>query len=394
MTTPAVLRVFDTPIGVLESMGMSDALPGTPTPTTARVAADNGSLVVQRLWWAARFLLALFLFIGALQVMKTGAAALSILNNDGFLVRNAAATLGLGWLGALLVLSGSPVAAAALTLVAAGSITEIEGFAMLTGSRLGAAFVVLLVAVLYALRGGEGNRMAPVSTAVMALSATAVIYIPGSILAFFLLKWGPYHSLNLSFPAQFGDLIDLIYGGLLARIEDLPSAVLFLGGLGILLLSFKLLDSVVPEFSDEQIESSRLSWLKKKWPMFALGCLVALIAMSVSVALTILVPLVSKGYVKREHILPYIMGANITTLGDTLLAAFLLNSGAAVRIVLAGIAGTTVVSLILLAFFYPQLQSAIWKFQRQIVKSKPRLAIFTATLFLVPVSILVAGGLS
>ena len=29
---------------------------------------------------------------------------------------------------------------------------------MLTGSRLGAAFVVLLTAVIYALRGGEGER--------------------------------------------------------------------------------------------------------------------------------------------------------------------------------------------------------------------------------------------
>lgn len=376
-----------------EAVEASPAPQSVTTSVPASASSSAGSLILARLWWAGRFLLALFLFIGALQVMKTGAAALSILNNDGFLVKNAASTLGLGWLGALLVLSGSPVAAAALTLVAAGSISEIEGFTMLTGSRLGAAFVVLLVAVIYALRGGEGNRMAPVSTAVMALSTTAIIYIPGSILAFLLLKWGPYSSLELSFPAQFGDLIDLIYGGLIGRIETLPPAVLFLGGLGILLISFKLLDSVVPQFSEEQIESSRLSWLKKKWPMFALGCLVALIAMSVSVALTILVPLVSKGYVKREHILPYIMGANITTLGDTLLAAFLLNSGAAVRIVLAGIAGTTVVSVILLAFFYPQIRSGIWKFQKAIVRSKPRLAAFTAALFLVPVSILVAGGL-
>lgn len=376
-----------------EAVEASPAPQSVTTSVPASASSSAGSLILARLWWAGRFLLALFLFIGALQVMKTGAAALSILNNDGFLVKNAASTLGLGWLGALLVLSGSPVAAAALTLVAAGSISEIEGFTMLTGSRLGAAFVVLLVAVIYALRGGEGNRMAPVSTAVMALSTTAIIYIPGSILAFLLLKWGPYSSLELSFPAQFGDLIDLIYGGLIGRIETLPPAVLFLGGLGILLISFKLLDSVVPQFSEEQIESSRLSWLKKKWPMFALGCLVALIAMSVSVALTILVPLVSKGYVKREHILPYIMGANITTLGDTLLAAFLLNSGAAVRIVLAGIAGTTIVSVILLAFFYPQIRSGIWKFQKAIVRSKPRLAAFTAALFLVPVSILVAGGL-
>jgi sodium-dependent phosphate cotransporter len=126
--------------------------------------------------------------------------------------------------------------------------------------------------------------------------------------------------------------------------------------------------------------------------MFGLGCLIALITMSVSVALTVLVPLVVKGYVKREAILPYIMGANITTLGDTLLAAFLLQSPAAVRIVLAGIIGTTIVSVILLAFFYVPLRRAIWKFQRQMIKNKPRLAMFTAALFAMPVAIILISG--
>ncbi len=132
--------------------------------------------------------------------------------------------------------------------------------------------------------------------------------------------------------------------------------------------------------------------MRKKWPMFALGCLVALVTMSVSVALTVLVPLVSKKYVKREHILPYIIGANITTLGDTLLAAFLLNSAAAARIVVAGITGTTVVSLLLLSFFYPQMRRAIWRFQRQVMRSKVRLAAFTAGLFALPVAIILVSG--
>jgi solute carrier family 34 (sodium-dependent phosphate cotransporter) len=291
------------------------------------------------------------------------------------------------------VLSGSPIAASALTLVDGGAINEFEGFSMLTGSRLGAAFVVLLVAVLYAMRGGEGKRMAPVSTAVMALSTTALIYVPGAIIGFFLLETGPLSSIKLEFGGQFSDLLDVLYGGPIGLIEELPALLLFLGGLGILLLSFKLIDSVVPEISDESIEQSRLSWLKRKWPMFALGCLVALVAMSVSVALTVLVPLVAKGYVKREDILPYIIGANITTLGDTLLAAFLLNSGAAVRIVLAGIAGTTIVSLVLLAFFYPQVRRGIWRFQRQVVKSKPRLAAFTVALFATPVFLIAIAAL-
>lgn len=359
-------------------------------------AAPLGVRAAGALWWALRFLLALFLFVGALQVMKTGAASLSILNNDGLLVRNAGSTFGLGWIGALFVLSGSPVAASALTLVAADSISEIEGFTMLTGSRMGAAFVVLLVAVLYALRGGEGKRMAPVSTAVMALTTTALIYLPGSVLGLGLLRWGPFRDLNLQFPGGFSDLIDVIYGGLLERVETWPAAVLFLLGLGLLLLAFKLIDTVVPDLTDEQIESSRLSWLERKWTMFGLGCLVALIAMSVSVALTVLVPLVAKGYVKRENILPYIIGANITTLGDTLLAAFLLDSAPAVRIVLAGIIGTTIISVLLLAFAYPQIRSGIWKFQRTIVKggSKTRLAAFTVGLFLVPITIIGLSGVA
>ncbi len=122
--------------------------------------------------------------------------------------------------------------------------------------------------------------------------------------------------------------------------------------------------------------------------MFGLGCAVALVMMSVSVALTVLVPLVAKGYAKREDILPYIIGANITTLGDTLLAAFALHSPAAVRIVVAGIIATSVLSVVVLAFFYPQMRRLVWRFQRQMVKNRTRLAAFTAGLFVVPLAII------
>jgi len=253
--------------------------------------------------------------------------------------------------------------------------------------------------VIYAMRSGSGERLKPVSTAVMALSTTAVIYVPGAVIGWFLLRIDGFSTLELNLGSGFSDLIDLIYRGLLDRIGSWPGVLLFAGGLGLLLLAFKLIDSVVPEMDDEKIEHSRSSWLRSKWPMFALGCLVALITMSVSVALTVLVPLVTKGYVKREDILPYIMGANITTLGDTLFAAFLLdNSGRAagipptVPIVLAGIIGTTIVSMVLLGVFYPQLKSGIWRFQRQMTKSKTRLAVFTAALFAVPVSIIIVAG--
>jgi sodium-dependent phosphate cotransporter len=333
----------------------------------------------------------LFLFVGALQLMKTGAGALGILQQGSVLVENALSTLGLGWLGALLVLSGSPVAATSLALVAAGEesggergLSELEGFTMLTGSRLGAAFVVLVVAVVYALRAEEGHRRAPVSTAVLALTVTALVYVPSGLAGALLLSWDSFAGLELGFPAGFVDLIDLVYGGVVERAEELPAAVVFLAGIGTLLLAFKLIDLALPDLDDARV-ARRPAWLRRKWPMFALGSAVALVTMSVSVALTILVPLVAKKMVRQEYVLPYIMGANITTLGDTMLAAFALDSPAAVRVVLAEVIAAGSISILLLALAYPLVWTGLWEAQIAITRSRTRLALFTLGVLLVPV---------
>lgn len=347
----------------------------------------------------AALLAGLFLFVGALQLMKTGAATLGVLQPGSVLVENALSTLGLGWLGALLVLSGSPVAATSLALVAAGEesggargFSELEGFTMLTGSRLGAAFVVLVVAVLYALRAGSGHRRAPVSTAVLALTATALVYIPAAGLGAALLAWGPFAEVELRFPGGFVDLIDFLYGDAVDRADDLPAALVFLGGIAVLLLAFKLIDAALPAL-DEASVSRRPVWLRRKWPMFALGSGVALVTMSVSVALTILVPLVARKVVHREFIVPYIMGANITTLGDTMFAAFALDSPAAVRVVLAEVIAAGSISLVLLALAYPVVFTTLWDVQSAVTASRFRLALFTAGVLLLPVLALAAGVL-
>ena len=351
-------------------------------------------------WWLVRLAVALYVFVGALQLMKTGASTLSILQSDGFLVENAGSTLGLGWLGALLVLSGSPIAATALTLVAGGEqaaagadrFTELQGFTMLTGSRLGAAFVVLVTAVVFAARAPDGERKAPITCAMFALFATAMVYVPAAFIGGALLRWDTFHSIDLRLPRGFIDVIDFAYGGVIDRVEGSSPALVFLAGLGCLLLAFKLIDTVLPSLDGTSLHSSRADWLTRKWPMFLLGCAVALVLMSVSVALAVLVPLVAKRYVKVDHVLPYILGANITTLGDTMLAAFALDSPSAVRIVLAEVIATTGLSLVLLTFFYGQILKAMWHVQVVGGKNPRRLAVFTVMLFVVPIAIIGVSG--
>lgn len=103
------------------------------------------------------------------------------------------------------------------------------------------------------------------------------------------------------------------------------------------------------------------------------------------------VPLAAKGYVKREEALPYIMGANITTLADTLVVAMLQNAPVASQIVLAEAIGVTIVSLAILTFFYAPVKRSVLGLDDWLVASNRRLALFVGTLFLLPVTFLLSG---
>jgi Na+/phosphate symporter len=335
------------------------------------------------------FAVALFLFVLAIQVMKEGAKALAPAFRDSALFSNAYSTLGAGWLGAYVVLSGSPIAAVSLSLFAGGALTKLQTFSMLSGSRLGASFVVLLVGFLYALRNRGANRGESIGMGILALALTAVVYLPGMAIAYWVMKSGALDGVRWHASKDVLGLVDVIWGPALDLMDRLPGWTELPVGLAILLVSFKFLDRVLPQLDGER--HGRAAWLKRPWPMFLLGCVVATLTLSVSVALTVLVPLASRGYVKRREAIPYIMGANITTLADTLVAAMVIGSAGAVQIVLAQATGVAAISLALLAFFYTPLADGIMALDEWLVASGRRLWIFVATIFILPVFLLLSG---
>jgi len=339
----------------------------------------------------ASFAVALFLFVLAIQLMKEGAKALAPALSDSPLFSNAISTLGAGWLGAYVVLSGSPIAAVALSLYVGGAATELQTFTMLSGSRLGASFVVLLVGFLYALRNRGRNRGESIGMGVLALSLTAIVYVPGMLLGYGILKSGMLDGIRWSASGDVLSVVDVIWGPALDALTRLPGWTLLPLGLGIILVSFRLLDSVLPQLDGERHGSGKGAWMKRPWPMFGLGCLVATLTLSVSVALTLLVPLASRGYIKREESIPYIMGANITTLADTLVAAMILGSPVAVQIVLAEAIAVSIVSLFYLAFLYGPLTRWIMSLDDWVVSSNRRLWFFVAILFVLPALFLTSG---
>jgi hypothetical protein len=376
--------------------GDLDASPVAALEQTNRPAASRRQRGRAERWTALvkrvlLLFLAVWLFLLALAVMKGGARGLA--PALGPAIDTAWNGLGLGWLGALVVLSGSPVAASALALFAGGSLTADESYAMVVGSRLGASFVVLVIGALYAVRDRDSGPRAPISIGVLALAMTAVAYVPGSLLGLLLLQSGIWDGVMLTPPAfvfdatraltkPAVDAIELV----LPATDVLRSGMLFVLGVAILLSSFKTADAILPVMSGSDREE-RARWYVGPWAMFGLGFLVALATLSVSVALGILVPVVAKGYVRREQILPYIAGANISTLADTLLAALLLENQVAPRIVLSlglGVAAWTVAILFL---GYPTLRRLIFAFQSSVLRTRTRLVTFVCLLFACPVAL-------
>jgi solute carrier family 34 (sodium-dependent phosphate cotransporter) len=361
------------------------------TTSSEHTAEGAGSTVMRVALKVATFAVALFLFVLAIQLMKEGAKAIGPSLRDSPLFSNAFSTLGAGWLGAYVVLSGSPIAALALSLFDQGATTTLQTFTMMSGSRLGASFVVLLVGFLYALRNKGRNRGESIGMGVLAMSLTAIVYVPGMLIGYWILKSGLLDGIQWSASHDVLSIVDVIWGPALDLLTKLPGWTLLPIGLGLILLAFRLLDNVLPQLDGERHGSRRVAWMKRPWPMFALGCVVATLTLSVSVALTLLVPLATRGYITRRESIPYIMGANITTLADTLVAAMILGNAVAVQIVLAEAIAVSIVSLFYLALVYGPLTRGIMALDDWVVSTNRRLWLFVAILFVLPALFLTSG---
>jgi solute carrier family 34 (sodium-dependent phosphate cotransporter) len=279
----------------------------------------------------------------ALELLKRGSAGMGPLLQEAG-VSGFAGGLGAGWLAACVLLSGSPVAAIALTLLAAGALSTVETFGMIAGSRLGASFVVLVIGALDDLRSGRREgRSAYIG--VTALLATAATYVPGLALAWFGLERGALSGLRIE-GRELASLVSRVYGPLLDPLADLPRAVLFAGGVVALLAAFKGFDRALPEPSAGRpplLPADHVVY--QPWFMFGVGLLTTALTLSVSVSISILVPLAARGYVRRENVWPYIFGANVTTLVDTLFAGALVGHPDGARIVALLMGSVTAVSL-------------------------------------------------
>jgi len=338
----------------------------------------------------AGFAAALLLFALALFLIREGVTPIGDRLRQVFPFDSPARALGFGWLSSSLVLSGSPVAATALSFHDAGILDPSQTFAMIAGSRLGAAFIVLVVGFIHLLRGR--HRMLSLGAGLLSLLVTQTTYLFVLPLGLLMLNQGwlaTQWSLAVDVASPFELLLDPIVNTVKAW---LPLWFLFVIGFVLLLATFRLFDRLLPDLHLERSRASGLNRLLYRPEVsFLLGALITTLTFSVSVSLSLLVPLSARGYIRQENIIPYIMGANITTFDDTLIAAALLGKPTGVTVVIVQMISVAVVSLVILLLAYRTYQRLLVWLASTIGKRPLTLAAYLVAMFLLPL-ILMFGG--
>lgn len=342
-------------------------------------------------WWRA--LLAVLLFVGAVRALGAAAESMgpTLASYLAVVIHDDASALGAGWLATYLIANGSIVAGLGVTLVESAALGPARSFLLISGSRLGAATFVLLVGVLDFLRTHPRPRLRhALGLGFLAFLVTHTIYLPATALGYALFP--PLYDLfqgALPTTMEIGPMrrIGMLARGLTGRIGPLPVA-----GLGLLLTlaSLRLFDRFLAGIDEERLQERCDAWLHRGGLSFAFGLVLTAVTTSIAVSVAALVPLFNRRLLGTRRLIPYLLGAGLGTMADTLLVALLLGSesGLAVVLVLVGSAATiTLAAVLRLATYASRVARAF-----DLVVSRPLAALaFAGLLVVLPAWLLLAG---
>jgi sodium-dependent phosphate cotransporter len=333
---------------------------------------------------------AIVLFLFAVQLLGTATDAAAPVLERMFddIVDSDPATLGLSWFGAYVLGNGSVIAALALSLFTADILTAQQLFLAIAGSRLGAAAIVVFIGALDYVQKRAYNLQKAVSMGLLTFLLTHSIYVPVTVLGYVGLPYlrGSLRTtsdgvvLGVPTPEFFGPLTLAIT----TRIGPPASFVL---AIGVLFGSLKLFDRLLASVDTTTLRRRFFSHFKRTWLSFVMGLVVTTATTSVAFSLGVIVPLYNRGYVERDELVPYVLGANLGTLFDTLVVAVVLESPVGTTVVLELLLIATLVTLVALAV-HDRYSSLVTAVDDRLLEDRRVFVAFVLSLLVGPLALL------
>ncbi|SNZ17817.1 solute carrier family 34 (sodium-dependent phosphate cotransporter) [Natronoarchaeum philippinense] len=354
--------------------------------TDERVAGYRGRRLATLLLLA----LAVGSFLFAVQLLSASVRSLvptiRPLLND--LVIGIAPALGASWLLAYVLLNGSVVAAIALSLFEAELIQSGQLFVLIAGSRLGAAGIVMLIGAADFLNEREGTLQDSIRLGLLTFVVTHTIYVPATVLGFVVLARFQLDVLDAeAIPDTHPGAAAPFDAVTTAIVDELGAAIAVVVALVLFIESLRLLDQVFTAISTDQLRDGLSTTLQYRWLSFVLGVVITAVTTSVAFSLGVLVPLYNRGYIKRKEMLPFVMGASVGTLTDTLLVALVLDAPVGTLIVLL-LTGSALVTALAFSLVYETYYAFVEEIQLRLLTSERTFVAFLVLIVVVPIGLL------
>jgi sodium-dependent phosphate cotransporter len=341
-------------------------------------------------------IISIYFFISAIVLIKNSA---KIIGEDlaemiVLLIRDTTSAVFAGWVSTSLLHSSGAFDSIICAFTSSGVMPLSLSVAAIIGAEIGTTVTPFLISVLERMkqRGDAGAAFNVTMSHVLYNLFTLVLFYPLELFFGFFSRiayWGTRQFIKITWLNKVPDLLDSITPWVKPFINVIgPRGSLIMGGI-LLLLALGAVEKYMTEiFSMPRSWNLIRSTFSKPKRAFIAGFLFTVLVPSTTVMVSLLVPLAASGIFKAEYyILPYILGANIGTVFDVMIAAMATGDPIALGVWLVHLTINLIGAIIFMPFLDPFAKLTA-RAAEYVSKDPKTTLIITALLHVVPASII------
>lgn len=347
---------------------------------------------------AAISLLAIYFFISSIVLIKSSAVIMgeSLAEKIVLLIKDTTSGVFSGWITTALLHSSGAFDSIIVAFVSSGVMPLSLAVATIIGAEIGTTVTPFLVSVLgYVRKKKQLSASFNVTmTHVLYNLFTLLIFYPAELfLGVFtnIALKGSNIFVKVTWLRYVPDLLDVATPWVDVLLDFIPAWIgLILGGLILIVALWGVERYMTAIFSMPKSWNLIRATFTRPLRAFLAGFLFTILVPSTTVMVSLLVPLAASGVIRPEYyILPYILGANIGTVFDVMIAALATGDPVSLGVWLVHLA----INLIGAIIFFPLLKhfSRLVRWTSEAIAQSPRRTLLVTVVFhAVPVLILLA----
>lgn len=275
-------------------------------------------------------IISIYFFVSAIVLIKESTEIMSVTLAEKIvlLVRDTTSAVFAGWIATALIHSSGAFDSIIVAFTSSGVMPLNLAVAAIIGAEIGTTVTPFLISVVERMKGAreyEASFNVTISHVLYNLCTLAIFYPLELFLGVFtnVATQGSKIFVRLPWLKRVPDILDIVTPWVDPLLKQIPAWVgIIMGGITLILALGAVEKYMTSIFSMPRSWNLIRSTFMRPKRAFLAGFIFTIFVPSTTVMVSLLVPLASSGVIRADYyILPYILGANIGTVFDVMIAA-------------------------------------------------------------------------